>query len=39
MVDYDVFYYSDKENLTLSSGGMKARKCLPKNLVVDADQD
>jgi hypothetical protein len=38
-VDYDVFY-SDKENLTpVSSGGMKARKCLPKNLVVDADQD
>ncbi|CAO2153006.1 unnamed protein product [Urochloa humidicola] len=38
-VDYDVFY-SDKENLTpVSSGGMKARKCLPKNFVVDADQD
>nr|XP_034606561.1 FHA domain-containing protein PS1 isoform X2 [Setaria viridis] len=38
-IDYDVFY-SDKENLTpVSSGGMKARKCLPKNLIVDADQD
>ncbi|KAG2556120.1 hypothetical protein PVAP13_8NG061200 [Panicum virgatum] len=38
-VDYDVFY-SDKENLTpVSSGGMKARKCLPKNLIVDSDQD
>ncbi|CAN6374365.1 unnamed protein product [Urochloa humidicola] len=38
-VDYDVFY-SDKENLTpVSSAGMKARKCLPKNFVVDADQD
>ncbi|CAN6380741.1 unnamed protein product [Urochloa humidicola] len=38
-VDYDVFY-SDKENLTpVSSGGMKARKCLPKNFIVDADQD
>ncbi|XP_062183472.1 FHA domain-containing protein PS1-like [Phragmites australis] len=38
-VDDDVFY-SDKENLTpISSGGMKARKCLPKNLTVDADQD
>ncbi|CAL4994937.1 unnamed protein product [Urochloa decumbens] len=38
-VDYDVFY-SDKENLTpVSSGGMKARKCLPRNLIVDADQD
>ncbi|CAO2143436.1 unnamed protein product [Urochloa humidicola] len=38
-VDYDVFY-SDKENLTpVASGGMKARKCLPMNFVVDADQD
>jgi len=38
-VDYDVFY-SDKENLTpISSGGMKARKCIPKNLIVDSDQD
>ena len=33
--------YSDKENLTpISTGDMKARKCLPKNLFqVDADQD
>nr|CAB3489264.1 unnamed protein product [Digitaria exilis] len=38
-VDHDVFY-SDKENLTpASSKGMKARNCLPKNLIVDADQD
>jgi hypothetical protein len=38
-VDHD-FFYSDKENLTpISSGGMKARKCLPKNLIVDAHQD
>lgn len=38
-VDDDVFY-SDKENLTpVSSGGMKARRCLPKNLTVDGDQD
>ncbi|XBI61718.1 hypothetical protein VPH35_042471 [Triticum aestivum] len=33
--------YSDKENLTpISTGDMKARRCLPKNLFqVDADQD
>ncbi|KAF2909735.1 hypothetical protein DAI22_11g048300 [Oryza sativa Japonica Group] len=38
-VDDDVFY-SDKENLTpISSGGIKARRCLPKSLTVDADQD
>ncbi|KAL5676810.1 hypothetical protein ACJX0J_012941, partial [Zea mays] len=38
-VDFDVFY-SDKENLTpISSGGMKARKCFPKDLSVDLDQD
>ncbi|VAH93367.1 unnamed protein product [Triticum turgidum subsp. durum] len=39
-VDEEVFY-SDKENLTpISTGGMKARSCLPKNLFpVDADQD
>ncbi|KAJ1274653.1 hypothetical protein BS78_05G078300 [Paspalum vaginatum] len=38
-VDSDVFY-SDKENLTpISSGGMKARKCLPKNLTAELDQD
>ncbi|XP_062198220.1 FHA domain-containing protein PS1-like [Phragmites australis] len=38
-VDDDVFY-SDKENLTpISSGGMKARKCLPMNLTANADQD
>ncbi|KAF0895817.1 hypothetical protein E2562_016550 [Oryza meyeriana var. granulata] len=38
-VDDDVFY-SDKENLTpISSGGIKARRCLPKNLTVEADQD
>nr|XP_040242692.1 FHA domain-containing protein PS1 [Aegilops tauschii subsp. strangulata] len=39
-VDAEAFY-SDKENLTpISTGGMKARSCLPKNLFpVDADQD
>uniref|UniRef100_A0ACD5X8C2 Uncharacterized protein n=1 Tax=Avena sativa TaxID=4498 RepID=A0ACD5X8C2_AVESA len=39
-VDDEVFY-SDKENLTpVSTGGMKVRRCLPKNLfLVDADQD
>jgi hypothetical protein len=38
-VDFDVFY-SDKENLTpIASGGMKARKCFPKDLSVDLDQD
>ncbi|KAI4997437.1 hypothetical protein ZWY2020_052779 [Hordeum vulgare] len=39
-VDCEAFY-SDKENLTpISTGGMKARSCLPKNLFpVDADQD
>ncbi|XP_066335041.1 uncharacterized protein [Miscanthus floridulus] len=38
-VDFDVFN-SDKENLTpISSGGMKARKCFPKDLSVDIDQD
>jgi hypothetical protein len=38
-VDFDVFY-SDKENLTpIASGGMKARKCFPKDLAVDLDQD
>ncbi|WVZ54046.1 hypothetical protein U9M48_004912 [Paspalum notatum var. saurae] len=38
-VDSDVFY-SDKENMTpISSGGMKARKCLPKNLTAELDQD
>lgn len=39
-VDDEVFY-SDKENLTpISTGGMKARRCLPKNLFqVEADQD
>ncbi|CAM0874674.1 unnamed protein product [Alopecurus aequalis] len=39
-VDDEVFY-SDKENLTpISTGDMKARRCLPKNLFqVDADQD
>ncbi|CAD6257960.1 unnamed protein product [Miscanthus lutarioriparius] len=37
-VDFDVFY-SDKENLTpIASGGMKARKCFPKDLSVDLDQ-
>ncbi|KAM0883905.1 hypothetical protein ACQ4PT_031333 [Festuca glaucescens] len=39
-VDDEVFY-SDKENLTpISTGDMKARRCLPKNLFqLDADQD
>uniref|UniRef100_A0A0D9XPI9 FHA domain-containing protein n=1 Tax=Leersia perrieri TaxID=77586 RepID=A0A0D9XPI9_9ORYZ len=38
-IDDDVFY-SDKENLTpISSGGIKARRCLPRSLTVDADQD
>ncbi|XP_066339483.1 uncharacterized protein [Miscanthus floridulus] len=37
-VDFEVFY-SDKENLTpIASGGMKARKCFPKDLSVDLDQ-
>lgn len=37
----DEAFYSDKENLTpMSTGGMKARRCLPKNLFpVDVDQD
>ncbi|KAG8088885.1 hypothetical protein GUJ93_ZPchr0011g28263 [Zizania palustris] len=38
-VDDDVFY-SDKENLTpVSSGGIKVRRCHPKSLTMDADQD
>ncbi|KAM0868863.1 hypothetical protein ACQ4PT_041038 [Festuca glaucescens] len=37
----DEIFYSDKENLTpISTGDMKARRCLPKNLFqLDADQD
>jgi hypothetical protein len=38
-VDDDIFY-SDMDNLTpIASRGVKERKCLPRNLTVDADQD